>query len=83
MANGSDYEKYTYRVIWSKEDNEFVGLCDEFRSLSYLSEIESEALDGIKNLIKEISFDIKNSLPIPENTRIWLDTIANEAVNND
>lgn len=50
MANGSDYEKYTYRVIWSKEDNEFVGLCDEFRSLSYLSEIESEALDGIKNL---------------------------------
>ncbi|MEZ4617951.1 MAG: hypothetical protein R2867_20915 [Caldilineaceae bacterium] len=23
-------EHYTYRVIWSEEDNEFVGLCAEF-----------------------------------------------------
>jgi hypothetical protein len=27
-------EQYSYRVIWSAEDNEFVGLCTEFPSLS-------------------------------------------------
>ncbi|PJA42533.1 MAG: toxin-antitoxin system HicB family antitoxin, partial [Lysobacterales bacterium CG_4_9_14_3_um_filter_62_6] len=27
---------YTYRVIWSDEDVEFVGLCAEFPSLSWL-----------------------------------------------
>ena len=27
---------YTYRVTWSQEDEEFVGLCAEFPSLSWL-----------------------------------------------
>lgn len=27
---------YTYRVIWSEEDEEYVGLCAEFPSLSWL-----------------------------------------------
>ena len=31
-------EKYTYRVIWSEEDQEFVGLCAEFPILSWLEE---------------------------------------------
>ena len=30
------YEHYTYRVTWSDEDREFVGLCAEFPSLFYL-----------------------------------------------
>ena len=28
---------YTYRVTWSAEDNEHVGLCAEFPSLSWLA----------------------------------------------
>ena len=28
---------YTYRVIWSPEDNEHLGLCAEFPSLSWLA----------------------------------------------
>ena len=30
-----NYENYTYRVIWSAEDEEFVGLCADF--LAYLT----------------------------------------------
>ncbi len=29
-------KQYAYRVIWSEEDQEFVGLCAEFPSLSWL-----------------------------------------------
>lgn len=29
-----NYEHYTYRVTWSAEDEEYVGLCAEFPSLS-------------------------------------------------
>ena len=27
-------DRYTYRVTWSEEDNEYVGLCVEFTSLN-------------------------------------------------
>ncbi|GFO77217.1 antitoxin [Bathymodiolus platifrons methanotrophic gill symbiont] len=33
-----EFEKYTYRVTWSEEDGEFLGLCSEFPSLSWLAE---------------------------------------------
>ncbi len=32
----SQAEKYTYRVQCSEQDGEFVGLCAEFPSLSWL-----------------------------------------------
>jgi hypothetical protein len=31
-------DHYTYRVTWSPEDNEHVGQCVEFPSLSWLAE---------------------------------------------
>ena len=46
---------YTYRVIWS--DNEYIGQCDEFPSLSYLADGWKPALDGIKNLVKDVLND--------------------------
>jgi len=30
-------DRYTYRVTWSEDDNEYVGLCSEFPSLSWLA----------------------------------------------
>jgi hypothetical protein len=30
-------DRYTYRVTWSEDDSEYVGLCAEFPSLSWLS----------------------------------------------
>jgi predicted HicB family RNase H-like nuclease len=49
-----DPKHYTYRVIWSEEDGEFVGLCAEFPSLSHLDETQNAALQGIVDLVADI-----------------------------
>lgn len=46
-----------YRVEWSPEDNEFVGLVAEYPSLSWLAPTESEALRGIVELVQQITAD--------------------------
>ena len=51
-------EHYTYRVIWSDEDTEFVGLCAEFPSLSWLAESQQEALNGIVELVRSVISDM-------------------------
>ncbi|WP_319422472.1 type II toxin-antitoxin system HicB family antitoxin [Pleurocapsa sp. FMAR1] len=68
-----NYEHYSYRVIWSSEDGEYVGLCSEFPSLSYLDENQIAALAGINNLVKDIVVDMeangeKIPAPISEKT---------------
>lgn len=58
---------YTYRVTWSNEDGEYVGLCAEFPSLSWLAETPEEALRGIRKIVAESVEDMKsNREPIPE-----------------
>ena len=47
-------DKYTYRVTWSEEDGEYVGLCVEFPSLSWLAGTQEGALRGINNVVSEI-----------------------------
>jgi hypothetical protein len=62
-----NYEHYTYRVLWSAEDEEFVGLCAEYPSLSYLNQDRYTALEGITNLIKDVVADMEaNGELIPE-----------------
>jgi predicted HicB family RNase H-like nuclease len=59
---------YTYRVTWSSEDNEFVGLCAEFPGLSWLAHTREEALCGIINLVEEVISDMlsdKEQIPEP------------------
>lgn len=56
-----DPKHYTYRVIWSEEDDEFVGLCAEFPSLSHLDTTQSAALEGIINLVADIIADMHSS----------------------
>ena len=51
-----------YSVIWSDEDEEFVGLCAEFPSLSWLDKTEELALRGIKRVVAEVNTDIDNEL---------------------
>ena len=66
MVNETD--RYTYRVTWSEEDQEHVGLCAEFSSLSWLDETPEEALKGIRNLVCECIADLKSQnelVPIP------------------
>lgn len=52
---------YAYRVTWSAEDEEFVGTCAEFPSLSWLDEEQGEALVGICNLVAETVVDLEKS----------------------
>ena len=60
-------DRYTYRVTWSEDDKEYVGLCVEFPSLSWLSATPEAALKGIRKLVAEIVSDMKsNNENIPE-----------------
>lgn len=43
-------DHYTYRVTWSAEDGEDLGLCLEFRSLSWLAADPGKAFEGIRDL---------------------------------
>ncbi len=45
---------YTYRVTWSVEDGEYVGLCAELPSLSHLAVTQADALTGISELVDTV-----------------------------
>lgn len=58
---------YTYRVTWSAADEEFVGTCVEFPSLSWLSSDEDEAFRGVRNLVRDIVADMSaNGEAVPQ-----------------
>lgn len=60
-------QKYTYRVIWSEEDQEYVGLCAEFPSLSWLDRSQAGALRGIVAAVQDVVADMsKTGETIPE-----------------
>lgn len=65
MARKND--KYTYRVTWSEDDAEYVGLCAEFPSLSWLANTPEAALKGIRKIVNEVVADmLSTGEPVPE-----------------
>jgi predicted HicB family RNase H-like nuclease len=46
-------DRYSYRVIWSDKDEEYLGLCAEFPSLSWLAGTPEAALKGIRRIVAE------------------------------
>ncbi len=50
---------YTYRVTWSEEDQEYLALCSEFPSLSWLAESQELALKGIRELVSDTIKDME------------------------
>ena len=54
-------DRYTYRVTWSPEDGEHVGLCLEFPSLSWLAASPEAALRGIRKVVAEVIDDMQTS----------------------
>ncbi len=66
MAIKNDH--YTYRVTWSADDDEYVGLCVEFPSLSWLADTPEDALKGIRNIVADVIEDMraeKETVPEP------------------
>ena len=59
MALKNDH--YTYRVTWSEDDGEYVGLCAEFPSLSWLAKTPETALKGIREVVSDVVQDMKAS----------------------
>ena len=60
-------DHYTYRITWSAEDAEHVGLCAEFPSLSWLAATPAEALSGIQRLVADCVDDMQtNGEPVPQ-----------------
>ena len=52
-------DHYTYRITWSSEDGEHVGLCAEFPSLSWLAPTPEAALSGIRELVVGVVADMR------------------------
>jgi len=45
-------DHYTYRVIWSEEDQEHIALCSEFPSLSWLAMQDAFNLWKVRKQVK-------------------------------
>ena len=54
-------DRYTYRVTWSENDEEYVGLCAEFPSLSWLAKKPEIALKGIRDIVADIVKDMRKT----------------------
>ena len=60
-------DRYTYRVTWSDDDNEYVGLSAEFPSLSWLASTPEAALKGIRKVVEDVVKDMReNGEEVPE-----------------
>jgi predicted HicB family RNase H-like nuclease len=60
-------DHYTYRVTWSEEDDEYIGLCAEFPSLSWLASEPEAALQGIRQVVADVVADLQaNGEQVPE-----------------
>jgi predicted HicB family RNase H-like nuclease len=67
-------DRYTDRVTWSEEDNEHVGLCAEFPSLSWLARTPEAALKGIRKVVADVAADLEangEALPDPLATKLY------------
>jgi len=61
-------EHYTWRVTWSEEDQEYLGGCVEFPSLSWLAATPEAALTGIRGVVTDAVRDMQandESPPLP------------------
>ena len=64
--------RYSYRVTWSSEDDEFVAHVAEFPSLSWLAATQIAALEGLQALLGEVIDDLRESgeeVPVPLSER--------------
>ena len=62
-----DITRYTYRVTWSVEDDEYVATCLELPSLSWLAGTQEDALRGLRDVVAEAVKDLEaGGEPVPD-----------------
>ena len=67
VPTGRNRDLYTYRIMWSTEDEEWVGLCAELPSLSWLADSPESALSGIRTVVADAVADMQSiGEPVPE-----------------
>ncbi len=60
-------DRYTYRVMWSEDDQNYIGLAAEFPGLSWLATTPEKALRGIREAVAEIAAEMRqNGEALPE-----------------
>lgn len=60
-------DRYTYRITWSEDDAEYVGLCAEFPGLSWLAQTPEAALKGIRKVVSDAVADLEKARePVPK-----------------
>ncbi len=60
-------DHHTYHITWSEQDNEHLGLCAEFPSLSWLAPTPEAALQGIRQVVADVVADMQaNDESVPE-----------------
>ncbi len=72
-------DRYTYRVIWSEEDDQYVGLCAEFSLLSGLGDTPEEAFAEIRQVVAgavEILQEEGEPVPEPITTKNYSGTLT-------
>jgi len=72
MSGQKTLDRFTYRVTWSDEDNQCVGLCAEYPSLSWLDATPEKALRGIRKVVAQVVADMRangESVPAPISRR--------------
>jgi hypothetical protein len=57
--------KYAYRVVWSEEDREYVGMCAEMPSMSWLEKSQEGALRGIVGAVSQAVRDMEKTRVAP------------------
>jgi hypothetical protein len=65
-AFATSVDHYTYRVTWSPDDGEYLGLCTEFPSLSWLAATPKGALKGIRQVVSDVLADMNVPVPLAE-----------------
>ena len=72
-------DRYTYRVLWSDEDEQYAALCAEFDLLSHLDDTPENALTGIRDLVSHaVQLNLEEGIAVPEplSTRRYSGTIT-------
>lgn len=73
-----DVRRYSYRVSWSPEDDEYVATVLEFPSLSWLDQDQAEALEGLVQVVGGVVDDMLaagEDVPQPFTERSYSGTI--------